>query len=60
MSNYVKIQISPMYLHKAQNPRACHNSNLDQIHVSYLLIFFLQTYTCIFPSFLSALSIKRT
>ena len=24
MSNYVKIQISPMYLHKAQNPRACH------------------------------------
>ena len=25
MSNYVKIQISPMYLHKAQNPRACHN-----------------------------------
>ena len=24
MSNYVKIQISPMYLHKAQNSRACH------------------------------------
>ena len=24
MSDYVKIQISPMYLHKAQNPRACH------------------------------------
>ena len=24
LSNNVKIQIMPMYLHKAQNPRACH------------------------------------
>ena len=24
MSNNIKSQISPMYLHKAQNPRACH------------------------------------
>ena len=25
MSNYVKMQISPMYLYKAQNPTTCHN-----------------------------------
>ena len=29
MSNYVKKTISPMYLHQAQNPRACHNYATD-------------------------------
>ena len=34
MSNHVKIQISPMYLHKAQNPRACHIFVIDRLCLS--------------------------
>ena len=34
MSNYVKSLISPMYLHKAQNRRACHIYDAKIVHVS--------------------------
>ena len=34
MSNYVKSLITPMYLHKAQNRRACHIWDDPNMHLA--------------------------
>ena len=45
MSNYVKSLISPMYLHKAQNPRACHIYEHDG-HLEFRIITILAFFFC--------------